>query len=303
MKKYKWMMKNTKGAANILICLAIIPIIGFAALAIDVGLMFAEKSILSNAADAAVLAGAQELPMSPTKAIDMANQYLAINGGDLTKVDIKILDNNCRIEVNINNDVNLTFARALGFDIANVKTSSSAIVGPVTEVYDGIRPLVVEEQTLVYGQQVVLKENAGDGYSGNYGAVSLGGNGSKVYESNLKLGYKGTLKVGDIVYTETGNIAGPTYDGIKYISDRDFSTFYNYGRESLRILTIPVVDSLEVNGNKPVTIVGFAAFFVEDVYKKSGKTEITGRFVEFVTNGDFDSGQTDYGLKGIKLIK
>lgn len=297
------MISNKKGAINIIVTVSLIGVLGFLALVIDVGFLFLEKNKLSNAADAAVLAGAQELPFDTNKAINIANHYAVVNGASLDKVSLAITENNSKIEANINNDVIFAFAKILGFDKANVVADSVAIVGPVTKVYDGIRPMVVEQQTLTYGQQVILKENAGDGYSGNYGAVSLGGNGSKVYENNMKYGYKGALKVGDIIYTETGNMSGPTYEGVTYISDRDFSTFNNYDRDSLRIWTIPIVDCLEVRGNKPVRIVGFAAFFVEGAYKKSGKTEVTGRFIEFVTNGDIDTGQTDYGLKGVKLIK
>lgn len=296
-------LRDKKGAVNIMVTMSLVGILGFLALVIDVGLLFAEKNNLSNAADAAVLAGAQELPFDSTKAIEIAEQYAVKNGGSLDKVNISITENNTKIEANINNDVIFAFAKILGFDKANVAVDTAAIVGPVTKVYDGIRPMAVEKQSFTYGQQVVLKEGAGDGYKGNYGAVALGGKGANVYRDNIKFGYNGELKVGDIIDTEPGNMSGPTFQGIEYIVDSDNYSFNNFARDSLRIWTIPIVDSLDVNGRKSVTIVGFAVFFMEDAEKKSGKTEVTGRFIEFVTNGDIDTGQTDYGLKGVKLIK
>lgn len=279
------MLKNKKGAVNIIVIIGLIGILGSLALVIDVGFLFLEKSKLSNAADAAVLAGAQELPFDKNEAISIANHYGEVNGASLNNINIVITEDNSKIEANINNDVVFAFSKILGFDKANVMVSSAAMVGPVTEVYDGIRPLVVEHQSFIYGQRVILKE------------------GANVYRNNIKLGYNGKLKIGDIIYTEPGNMSGPTVQGVEYITDRDNSNFNNFARDSLRIWTIPVVESLQVNGRKPVVIVGFAVFFLEDAKKKSGKTEITGRFIEFVTNGDIDTGQTDYGLKGVKLIK
>lgn len=296
-------VKNQKGVTNVLVIISMVVILGFTALVVDIGLILLERNKLENAADAAALAGAQELPTNPNKAIEKAKEYAVINGADLAKTSIVIKENNSRIQVNIDNDVDFIFAKVLGNDKTNVVAGSAAIVGPVKEVYDGIRPFVIEDQTLTYGQRVVLKEGAGEGDNGNYGPVSLGGNGANVYRNNIKYGYNGKLRVGDIIYTEPGNMSGPTIQGVEYITERDHSTFCNYSKDSLRIFTVPVVDSLDVNGRKPVTIVGFAVFFLEDADKKGGKTEIAGRFIEFTTNGEIDMDQDDYGLKGMKLIK
>lgn len=298
----KDVLNNEGGIINVLVALSIIVILGFVGLVIDIGFILLERGELVNAADAAVLAGAQELPSNPTKAIEMAIQYGVMNGASEDGITIFVTENNSKIKVKIDSDVKFIFVRVLGIDKTNVVASSTAIIGPVTEVYDSIRPLIIEQQSLVYGQRVTLKENAGDGMSGNYGGVSLGGTGSKVFENNIKYGYRQNLKIGDVIYTETGNMAGATYDGIKYIMDMDSYTFSNYDRDSLRIWTIPIVDSLDVSGNKPVAIIGFASFFVEDAYKQSGQTEITGRFIKFTTNGDIDLDGQDFGLNGIKLI-
>lgn len=298
----KSVLNNEAGIINVLVALSIIVILGFVGLVIDIGFILLERGELVNAADAAVLAGAQELPSNPTKAIEMAVQYGVMNGVPEDRITIFVTENNSKIKVKIDSDVKFIFARVLGLDETNVVASSTAVIGPVTEVYDSIRPLIIEQQSLVYGQRVTLKENAGDGMSGNYGGVSLGGTGSKVFENNIKFGYRENLKIGDVIYTETGNMAGATYDGIKYIMDMDSYTFSNYDRDSLRIWTIPIVDSLDVSGNKPVTIIGFASFFVEDAYKQSGQTEITGKFIKFTTNGGIDLDGQDFGLNGIKLI-
>ena len=87
-----------------------------------------------------------------------------------------------------------------------------------------------------------------------------------------------------------------------FITDNNFETFNNFSKDSIRLWTIPIVETLEVDGNKPVKIVGFAEFFIENSDKKNGQIEINGRFLEFVQNGDIDYNVTDYGLRGVKLI-
>lgn len=295
-------MNNERGSTQVITLLAMVVILGITALVMDIGVVFVERVKLSNAADAAVLGGAMELPGDTQKAIEVANEYLTKNGIDTNLSQIIISNNNTSIEVKINKNVDFYFAKAIGINDKDVLISSKANIGPVIAVYDGIRPLVIQQQALSYGQVVTLKEGAGDGYHGNYGGIALGGSGSNNFENNIKYGYKGKLKVGDIVYTETGNMSGATTRGISFITDNSFETFNNFSKDSSRLWTIPIVETLEVDGNKPVKIAGFAEFFIENSDKKNGKIEITGRFLEFVQNGDIDYNVTDYGLRGVKLI-
>lgn len=88
-----------------------------------------------------------------------------------------------------------------------------------------------------------------------------------------------------------------------YLSD-DTSTFDNFTRTSKRLWVVPVVDSLQVSGTSPVTIVGFAQFFIEDVGKQSGQTAVTGRFVRFTTaGGTVGDSDDDFGLYGVSIIR
>lgn len=285
-------------------------ILGTVALVTDVGLAVIEKNKLKNTADAAALAGAIELPQYPDRAIEIALSFVEKNGFSRDIAQVAITDENHGIQLILENNMDFIFAKVLGFTSTELNVTSKALLGTVTEVYEGIRPFCVEQQQFSYGQQVVLKENAGDGYHGNYGAIALGGTGASVYENNIKHGYTGRLSVGDFIETEPGNMAGPTLDGVDYIIngvedivEGDYSTFDNYEPDSRRLWTIPVVDSLTYDGRSTVEIVGFALFFLEDAVKQSGKAEVTGRFIELVTNGIISQGQTNYGLYGIKLVQ
>ncbi len=306
----KSLLSNQKGSALLIVTIGMTIILGTVALVTDVGLALIEKNKLKNTADSAALAGALELPQYPNKAREIALSYVEKNGFPREIAQVSITDDNHGIQLILENDMDFIFAKVLGFTSTELNVTSKAVLGSVTEVYKGIRPFAVEQQSFSYGQQVVLKNGGGDGYHGNYGALELGGTGASVYENNIKNGYIGTMSVGDFIDTEPGNMAGPTLDGVDYIIngvedilDGDYSTFDNYAPDSRRLWTIPVVDYLDYDGRSTVEIVGFALFFLEDAEKVSGQAEITGRFIELVTNGNISQSQTHYGLYGIKLVQ
>ena len=297
MKKF-----NKKGNVSIILCLIMGSLLGFTAYVVDIGLVYIEKTRLTDAIDSAVLAGSLELPQNPTNAREVALEFLEKNNVDSSSTIIVISDDNKSIEIAGVRNVKHIFAPIIGIDSSKVSFSSKAQIGPIKIVNGGIRPFAVVSYNFSYGQLVTLKEGAGDCYNGNYGAVALGGNGANNFRANALYGYNGTLSVGDYVSTEPGNMAGAA-NSIKNYINSEQSTFSTFTRESIRLWTIPIVDSLEVNGRKEVLITGFAEFFVEDVVGKSGKIEISGRFVKFVTKGEIDMTLKDTGLYGVKLVK
>src|SRR4030042_1217320 len=68
------------GQALILAAAGMVVILGMAAMAIDVGMFLQERRDLQNAADAAALAGAQDLPASPANAVAAATSLTPQNG-------------------------------------------------------------------------------------------------------------------------------------------------------------------------------------------------------------------------------
>lgn len=275
-------------------------IFGFTAYVIDIGLVYIEKTKLSNAVDAAVLAAALELPRDDEKAEEVALDYLKKNNVDCQNIVIDISEDKKSIQIHGDKNVKHLFAILLGIDKSNVKVNTKAVIGPARTVKGGIRPFAVEMYNFNYGDLVTLKEDAGDGYDGNYGGISLGGEGANVFKLNALYGYSGTISVGDMIPTEPGNIAGATMEIQKYI-DTDYSSFNNFNRDSERLWTIPLVNSMMVNGKKEVLVLGFGQFFVENVKNKAGKIEIEGRFIKYVINGEIDMNLSDTGVYGVKL--
>lgn len=298
------MMKKqaNKGNVSIVLCILITAIFGFTAFALDIGLVYTEKVKLSNAMDSAALAGALELPNNEIKAVAVAQDYLRKNEVDPNNTAIGIASDKKKIQIAGTKNVKHLFAPIIGIESSNVSAGNSAIIGPVKSVKGGIRPFAVQKFNFSYGDLVTLKTGAGDGYSGNYGAVALGGTGNNVFRNNALYGYNGTITVGDYIDTETGDMAGTVNEIKNYVSSEN-STFNNFSRNSIRIWTIPLVNNFMVNGRGQIQVSGFAEFYVEDVYKKSGNIEISGRFIRYVINAPIDTSLGDTGLYGAKLSK
>jgi hypothetical protein len=294
-------MRKDQGSVAVILSVAMVALLGFSGLAIDAGMTYIERTKLSNALDASVLAAAQELPDGSAKAISIAEQYLESNEVSLDSVNILVSPDGKSIEIIGNRNVPHYFMKVLGIDSTDVTANSKAIIAPVKSVKGGIRPFAVEDFAYVYGDLITLKQGAGDSYNGNFGVVALGGTGSSIYEYNALYGYDGELKIGDEIPTEPGNMAGVSNQLKAYINSI-YHTFENHPKNSDRLWTVPIVDTLEVSGRDYLTITGFAQVFVEDIDKKSGKINIDARFVKFVVNGAIDMTAQDHGVYGVKLV-
>lgn len=292
---------DEKGNVSVIMCIAITALFAFTAYVIDIGLVYSERIQLSNAIDAAALAGALELPRHEDKAKKVAIEYLEKNDVNIEEVNITIGDDSKSISINVTREVSHLFAVVFGKDHSVINLSNKVVVAPVGMVEGGIRPFAVELFDYTYGDVIVLKENAGDGYRGNFGPVALGDTGADILEDNIMFGYRGAISIGDMIDTEPGNMVN-TISAVQLYLHDDTSTYENYDRDSKRIWTLPLVNTLEVNGRGQIQVVGFAQFFVEDIGKKQGHTEITGRFLRYVAKGEIDMSAVDTGTYGIKLV-
>ncbi|TYQ12648.1 UNVERIFIED_CONTAM: putative Flp pilus-assembly TadE/G-like protein [Acetivibrio alkalicellulosi] len=307
MYKTLHILKSKKGSTIVVFAFAMTFLLGICALVVDLGMVVYQKNIIRNAVDAAVLAGAQELVYNNSNAKNIANEYLEKNGIDSNDAEIILSDSNTKIRITVNKEVKYYFAKILGFDQENLVVSGSAICAPVSGVYKGIRPFAIAHQTLYFGETYILKEGAGGDINGNFAALALGGTGASNYRGNIIEGYNAHLKVGDYISTETGNMSGPTFQGVNTLLNQcdNFPpcTFDNYDTKCPRVITVIIVETLDVNGRQPVKITGFAKFFLEGVQGHGNESIVTGKFIQTIMEGDISYTQTDYGIKGIKLIE
>ncbi len=301
-KNQKNRVCNESGSVVILLALSFVVLMGAAGLVIDMGFIYSEKIKLANALDSAALAGAQELPDNPILAEEVARDYLSLNDVDPLNVVIQISADHKEMTLTGVETVPHYFLKLLGFSETDVHGKSKIAIGPISGVKGGLRPFAVEDFLYTYGDLVVLKEDGGDGYHGNYGAVALGGSGACVLKNNAINGYDGSIKIGDILETEPGNMA-TVVNALRPLLASDPETFENHSKKSFRLWTIPIVDSLTVDGRDDVTVTAFAQVFVENMVKKGGQVEIEARFIRFVVNGDVDFSLIDHGAYGVKLTE
>ncbi len=304
-------LKNRKGNSTILVLAAITLFIGSLAIVADAGVIYIEKLKLQNAVDAAALAGIAEFEAGEGAIVSKAYNNAMLNGLNIMNVSIKLSNNNRNITVTAKKTVGLYFAKVFNMTDVTVNAKAAAVVSPIVAC-KGIKPIGVEQQSFKYGVSYTLKHGAGDGINGNYGALALGGTGSANYKNNLINGYYGNLEVGDLIEigfsvdTEPGNMEGPTYDAISQLIKSDTNTYTDLSKipiNSPRRIIIPIIDSFSINGRDTVKIVGFAAFFLEDVAYKGGKTDIKGRFIKSLGQGEIDEYGPSFGFYGIKLVE
>lgn len=299
-------IKNRKGSSVVTVALVFTIIVAFAALTVDIGLIVLEKSKLSSTVDAAALAGVQELIINPENTENVVKNYVLKNLDSVKQVNVFADNENKTVEVKGLKDVKSYFAGIFGENMQEVSAVAKAQIESIKSM-TGVRPLAIVDQAFEYGKEYTLKEGAEDGTTGNYAAIALGGTGTSVYSDNLLNGYSGKINVGDLIQTETGVIAKTTENNINELINRcDHSPpcdYQYYHRNCSRIIFLPVVNTLEVNGRKYVKVLGFATFFLEGTLYKGGHTDVVGRFIKYNAEGETSSEVNNYGTYGIRLVK
>ena len=317
--------------------------LGLVGLAVDVGAVTYTKTDLQKMADAAAMAGGQDLP-STGPAYTSANEYVAKNGTGNPTIEISnTYSASDSIKVTISRQVNFRFLKFLGMSGATPSASATVRVGRYSGG-TGIVPwgLVASNNnnstllqnacftgmvnglpTFKQNQSCILKYGAGSNAGGDFGALALDSTGGSTYRANIANGSHSPFKVGDKVEAQTGNMQGPTNQAIddRFLrsapsgcagnarndvlkNNTDGSVSIKPGCEnSPRIVLIPVVD--KINNPEKSTILGFAFMYVTAKLTNGGQSQVTGEFVQFVTEipGGQYQGTNGQGALSVMLIK
>ncbi|WP_067728950.1 TadE/TadG family type IV pilus assembly protein [Oceanobacillus damuensis] len=302
---YKKLKKNEDGNAIILIALAMGAIISMVGLVIDGGNIYVSKSHLQKTANAAALSGAQEIVNSEANVNEVVSKILESHDetDSLSQVNI---ETDSQLHVELAKDVPLFFATLFGIDTVPIKADAKAGLNPMGEA-KGAVPLGIDESVnLVFGQIYELKVDDGDSVIGNFGVLALDGPGAKTYGETLINGFDEPLKVGDIVNTQTGNIAGPTRDGINYrISNCPYPDGDYEGRDCTRVMLVVVYKPHEKTTNqmKSVEITGFAYFYINQPMSNNDDS-VKGIFIKRTGTGiTGENSPSDRGAYAIKLVE
>jgi hypothetical protein len=297
--------KNERGSAVVLVVLALAALIGFAALTMDVGVLYLNHHRLSNATDAAALAAIQVLgndPTAVTAAENTARDYALKNGLRTEEVSVTVYSEERRIKIYGERDVSFFLAPVLGLIGSKVSAEAEACFGAVEQVQGAI-PIGVRNQEFEYGEEFILHYNSEGGEKGNFGGLRMpGGNGKEWYRTNLREGYPEWLQIGQKLWTEPGVGSGPTKQGLETrFTGHVTCTLENHEKNCPRLVVMPIIDSdAELSGTTEVPIVGFAAFYLKEVPSDG---EVKGYFLETLSNSAQGTGGNDYGLRAAKLTK
>ena len=301
------LIKDQRGMSFFIVCVGITALFGMTALVTDFGRISLSRQRLVNAADSAAMAGARDLcfisdPLTREiearqRAIDVAKA----NGAPEEGITVNI--ENHKVSVDAEQDVNLIMSRLFGVNQRVVRVHALAQVSSVTS-YKGLAPMTIYDQPLTFGQMVTLKFGESNSSTpGNFGALALGGVGSDTYRENLINGYQTIIRKGEKLWTEPGNMTGPT-DGIGERLSRctDGCTYDNFVPGCPRVIVIPMHKDMP-QGRSEIKITNFAAFFIDRESTLSATNEIKGYFVKMAVEGDTDLFEPVTSLYGARLIE
>lgn len=291
------LLRSRKGQSTAILAVVLTGLMGAMTVSIDAGRVFVAKEQLQSAADAGALAGAAYLPQSPNEALAAATSTAEANGlasGQVSAAIVGALRN--EIQVTVTTTEPLIFGPVIGLPSASVKAGAVAASGMPRQM-QGLIPIGVYQGTYIPGQTYTLKQNTGSG--GNFGALWYGDGdpGANTYRSDLENGSPAVVTLGSTIETKPGEMDGPTEQGLE---DRMSAPASPVGDPtSPRFVYVPIVTT-PCAGRSTVTVVGFAAFWIESV----SDGEVTGEFLQHVVSSEII--QTDVsttGLTGVTLIR
>lgn len=300
----KKLRSREDGSSLLMVALTLGALLVMTGLVIDGGHLVKMKSHLQKTANAAALSGAQEIPNLEGKVQEVVNQILSAHGEGQSLSQMEILEKELR--VTLKKDVDLFFAPLFGMERVTISAKAAAGLFPMGSAKSAV-PLGIDESVnLVYGQTYQLKVDAGDSISGNFGVLALEGPGAKLYGESLKYGFGSSLNVGDVINTQTGNIAGATRDGVNYrIANCPYPVGEYEHRDCSRIMLVIVYKPSSVINNqlKSVTVTGFAYFYITN-QMSSTDDSIKGIFIKRAGTGFAETKRPiDRGAYAIRLIE
>lgn len=297
-------LSNQRGSTIAVVVFALLGLVAMTGLVVDGGSLYVTKSHLQKTANAAVLSSAQELTNSYDNVIKVANDVLKSHQEQesLQEIDVTMFN---YVHIFLSKSVTTPFFSIFGKQQVEVIVDAKAQIGTMGRAYGAV-PLGIEDGiTLDYNTVYRLKVEEDDVDTGNFGVLALGGSGAATYEDNLKYGYQGEIGLGDILNTETGNIAGKTRSGIKERIDAcPYPKGETFHRDCPRIMLVPVYEPHNHTQNqmKEVKVTGFSYFYIMEPIDNRTKA-ITGMFIKRAGSGTFEAGASDKGAYIIRLVK
>jgi Flp pilus assembly protein TadG len=291
MRIYKLFKNEDGGVLPFVALLLAFLLIGFVALVIDAGMLYAERRSMVTAADAAALGGAQILEESladpdiepievDPEAIKVAKDLGVANGvksRDDIQVDITWNDPVYHvniIKVKVKNNSELFFAKIFGTDNSDVTAEATATWGYDHKIEGGdILPLFTKEEDYQTAENTYLLSgkfvgNKSDIINGNWGLIDIFGRANDIRYafSGEDIGQR--MELDYTIDNKTGQDTGKIIDGIE---DRmKTANLLTNKEDRVKFMTglVPVIDwdTISKHGSSlKLPIKYFAVFEIYDV--------------------------------------
>ena len=286
MRRLNGQQERERGAVSVILALVLVALLGFTAIAVDVGMLYSEKAQLQNGADAAALLVAQKCAKNTSDAdctttSALASSYANANANDsLSNIKSTLLDKTNRT-VTISagaqeagkapNKVSLFFARALGITMTEVNAQSTVTWGSPVAGRTAF-PLafsVCQVKDSIGGALQLLQDHGvnqnADCLYGPSGAAVEGGFGWLVQDANV---CGGTI---DLAVNESGSDPGNNAPNNCSGTLQKWADEITAGRDI--IVLLPVYTTVTGTGNGAVYhLISFAAFKVKG-WKFTGNSD------------------------------
>ncbi len=186
----------------------LVALLGLGAVVFDYGAAVTQRRNMQNVADAAALAGAQELDgtsAAETAATAKAIEYINKNVSDLAgSPEITFNGAHTEITVKVAKTSPSFFLGTFGLGDNDIGAKATARIAAPLYGGPGVVPMAVAEGRITYGQTITIKTTGGNGNNGNYGWIDLGTGANDI--CNFIRGGS-TTSVTDPQPSETGNVS------------------------------------------------------------------------------------------------
>jgi Flp pilus assembly protein TadG len=336
----KKLLQKQSGAIIVLLALSLPLLLAFTGVAIDAGRIYVTKGTLSAAADAAVLAGATELPKDETAATTKAAQYALANG--CTKEDTitpEVGDGGYKLTVTLERPLAMSFVSLFNVGSQTISAKAVAQVSVAGSVPWAVPIVIAPAKNINYDvtydlrlptQYVQSSGGWGGGgwrqtsvpygqYELDYMNIAIENSGFNDYLKYLGTGYQKNLEVGSTV-----SYYGPSSGGATSITafEQRITDDPNTDPDKAkigdpRVMLLPVVSTiLDRNTSEGTTmqVLGFTAIFLQKIDRGNYYNSWSGTYpnlhtyFRFLKNlnvgtGSAGSSSADYGVRTIKLIE
>lgn len=308
-------LNDQRGQAFVMTAISMVMVCAMAALVLDVGHWFRDKRRLQGTADAAALAGAQQLPENPSGAKSLAQTYANKNGGDVAGANIVVSSTygaNDTIAVKGQRSDPGIFSRVLGLASAGISANAKARVGsPISVMH--VAPMVVRcNHPLIqncnnngnlpqFNVSTTLDYDP-MGAPGAFGMLNLnkgGGTPGSSEEADWILkGYDAWLDVNKDYNSDPG---------AKFSSNQVQSALDDRMAND-PVLLFPVYERLTGTGqNAKYFVIGWVGFHLTSYVVHGNNATLTGYFTTYIARGILASGgpgnATNFGVRSIQLIE